>query len=67
MFNAVSKLIIIFGGIFTNHKNSNSAFNCRFCSLITIYLVIILSYDILCISLHSKQDKRNGYDSRVQY
>lgn len=67
MFNAGSKLIIIFGDVSTNHKNINSIFNHRFCSLITIYSIIILLYDILFISLHSKQDKRNDYDSRVQY
>ena len=67
MFNAGSKLIIIFGDVFTNHKNNNPVFNCEICNLTTMYPIIILLYGVLFISLHSKQDKRNGYDSRVQY
>lgn len=67
MFNAKSKLIIIFGGIFANYKNSDPVFGCTICSLTTIYPIIILLCGILFISLYSKQDKCNDYDSRVQY
>lgn len=41
MFNTVSKLIIIFGDVFTNHKNVNSIFKYKICNLTTIYLIII--------------------------
>ena len=67
MFNARSKLIIIFGGIFANYKNSNPVFNYTICNLTTICSIIILLCGILYISLYSKQDKCNDYDSRVQY
>ena len=54
VFSRIIKTVILF-------------FNYIICNLTTMYSIIILLCDILFISLYSKQDKCNDYDSRVQY